>query len=108
MNILKTLKLLELIRKEVDGEMSLQKLQVLLTALANPTGIDQSTLLKRVDQSRAAVSKNVADLSLLTSKKEVGVGLIRSDADPMNLSTRIITPTAKGIKLAKEFEKLLS
>ena len=89
-------RLLAEIRLQVDSEMSVQRLQVLMHCMASPDGVDQQGIPAAVDQSRSAVSKNLADLSELTSKKTRGPGLLRSDADPMNLSTRIIRVTQTG------------
>lgn len=82
-------------RDHIDTDMTVQKLQVLIeVALSEP--LDQGTLVQKVNQTRSAVSKNVANWSALTYKKDKGPGFIRSDLDPMNLKTRILTITDRG------------
>lgn len=88
-------KFLKAARKNLDADMTVQRLQVLLeVALSEP--IEQGTLVRRVDQTRSAVSKNVANWTALTAKKTKGPGFMESVMDPMNLTTRTIKLTSKG------------
>jgi len=89
-------RLLKEVRAQIDNEMSVQKLQILMCCLSSPDGIDQQRLFQEMDQSRSAVSKNIADLTAFTSKKLPGPALLVSIPDPMNLTTRIIRVTPKG------------
>lgn len=81
--------------RAVEPECSVQKLQILVEIMLQP-GIDQNTLVRKVDQTRSAVSKNVADWTDITSKKKPGPGFVESRIDPMNRTGRLLYPTAKG------------
>lgn len=89
------LKLLRAVRKHIDPDITVQRLQVLLE-IAMAGEIDQGALSKRVDQTQSAVSKNVANLSDITATKRKGPGLVRRDIDPMRMTNRILSLTDKG------------
>jgi DNA-binding MarR family transcriptional regulator len=82
-------------REHLGSEATVQKLQVLCEIMLQP-GIDQQTLLQRVDQTRSAVSKNIADWSSITSLKKPGPGFVESRINPMNRVIRELYPTDAG------------
>lgn len=88
-------KFLQLVRKHVDEDCTVKSLITLLGIAVEP-GIDQTTLGTRLDISRSTVSKNIQDLSALTSKKVAGPGLVENRVDPMRLNIRLPALTKKG------------
>lgn len=96
-------RLLRELRQRVDPSMSCQKATVLLmVAAAGTNGTEQSTLVERAGMTVSNVSKAVADLSDVTSKKEPRPGLVESRIDPMNKTTRTVVLTAKGHLIVAE------
>lgn len=93
--------------RETDPELTVQKLQILVEVMMNP-GIEQQSLILKVDQTRSAVSKNLADWSEITSRKKPGPGLIESRIDPRNRVIRTIHPTSEGRKRWAEMISTLS
>jgi DNA-binding MarR family transcriptional regulator len=94
------LKALEVVRQQIDDACTVQKLAVFLcVGEAGSRGIDQLSLMERANVGRGQVSKVVADLSFLTSKKEKGPDLVRNEVDPMNQRTRNVRLTPKGEKV---------
>jgi DNA-binding MarR family transcriptional regulator len=85
-------------RDLLGQEVTVQKVQVLCEVMLQP-GIDQQTLIKRVNQTRSAVSKNLADWSDVTSTKQPGPGFIESRINPMNRVIRELHPTKRGQKV---------
>ncbi len=92
--------------REVDPDVSVQKLQVLVEVMCNP-GIDQASLLQSVDQSRSAVSKNIAEWSAINSRKKPGPGFIESRIDPMNRVSRLLYPTDKGKRMWDKLQECM-
>lgn len=81
--------------RQLDQDMSVQRLNVLLDIAINGE-TDQGSVVRRCGLSRSGGSKNVAAWSALTSTKRKGPGLVSSTADPMNLKTRILRLTPRG------------
>ena len=81
--------------RQLDPDLTVQRLMVLLE-IAIQGEITQGALVKAVGQNRSACSKNVASWTALTSRKTRGPGFVRSDLDPMNMSTRVLSITEKG------------
>jgi DNA-binding MarR family transcriptional regulator len=81
---------------------------ILLSVHANE-GLSQRELLDTVAGcSITALSRNLADLSRLTSRKRPGPGLVESRPDPMNLRLRRVYMTPKGRRLVDRLERALS
>ena len=95
-------KMLKFARANVSDKMTVQQLDTLITISLEPEGIDQANLVKRADLSRSGASKNIADLTALTSRHKPGPGLVESLIDPFNRSTRSIKLTMKGTAVLLE------
>jgi DNA-binding MarR family transcriptional regulator len=93
--IRKVLKFLQLVRKHIDENCTVKELLTLLCIAVEP-GIDQTTLGAHANISRSGISKYIADLSALTSRKIEGPDLVENRIDPMRLNIRLPTLTAKG------------
>jgi DNA-binding MarR family transcriptional regulator len=100
-----TSRFLKMMREVVDDSLTVQKLDTLLTVAMRPDGIEQSQLMMAAKLSRSGTSKNVTDLTKLTSKHEQGPDLVESLIDPMNRVGRTIKLTRRGeSQLLKAFE----
>ncbi len=99
---------LTIVRGEVAPDITVQRLLILLAVYANE-GLSQRELLEKLDGcSITALSRNLADLSSLTSKKRPGPGLVESRVDPMNLRLRRLFMTPKGRRLVKRIDRALA
>ena len=82
-------------RSRLGADITIQRLLILLNVYLHE-GLSQKELLTQLDAtSVTALSRNLADLSAWTTKKQPGPGLIELRADPMNLRRKTIhlTPT---------------
>lgn len=93
--------------RAIAGDMTLQRLQVLLLiAESGSDGITLTEIARRADLQASNVSKLCHSWSKLTSRKEPGPGYVTIEADPMNLSTKYCRLTPKGREvLAQLFPK---
>ncbi len=67
-------------------------------------GLSQRELLEFLDAtSITALSRNLADLSELTTKKTPGPGLLEQRVDPSNLRIKRVFLTPKGKRFMKEW-----
>ncbi len=83
-------------RKALGPDVTILRLHILLNVYKNE-GLSQNQLLQILDMtSVTALSRNLADLSLLTSGKRPGPGLIELRFDSMNLRRKTIHLTKKG------------
>lgn len=96
-----TCRILQKLRQLVDADLSVQKALTLLLISANE-GLSQVELAKLAKTSRAATSKNVLDLTAVTSRKSRGPGLVEQRQDPMERRVNRLFLTAKGTKALKE------
>ncbi|MBL6689471.1 MAG: hypothetical protein ISP91_03670 [Pseudomonadales bacterium] len=88
-------------RKLLGPDVTALRLHILLNVYMNE-GLSQSELLKTLDMtSVTALSRNLADLSVLTSSKRPGPGLIELRFDSMNLRRKTIHLTSKGKKIIR-------
>ena len=72
-------------------------------------GLSQRELLNHLEStSITALSRNIADLSALTTRKAPGPGLLELRTDPMNLRVRRVYLTRRGARLVSEIEKALA
>lgn len=100
--LIKISRFLKEARKLVADDVTVQKLDTLVQVMLQPDGIPQSEILDKADLSRAAGSKNVADLTSITSRKKPGPNLVESVIDPLNRTSRTIRMTASGERKAVE------
>lgn len=102
-NAAQTMQVLKKLRAKVDTDMTVQKAIVfLLLAEAGKEGMSQAEVLRRGDLTRAATSRNILDLSDLTSRKAKGPGLVDTRQDLSDRRNRYVFLTPKGLKVAKE------
>lgn len=86
-------------RKALGPDVTALRLHILLNVYLNE-GTNQSSLLKQLDvTSVTALSRNLADMSALTSSKKPGPGLIELRSDLMNLRQKSIHLTPRGRKI---------
>lgn len=89
-------------RAKLGADITIQRLLILINVYLHE-GLSQKELLSRLDAtSVTALSRNLADLSAWTTRKQPGPGLIELKADPMNLRRKTVHLTAKGRRLIKQ------
>ena len=83
-------------RARLSADIPAQRLLILIAVYFNQ-GLSQRELLQHLDStSITALSRNLADLSALTTKKLPGPGLLELRMDPLNLRVRRVFLTRKG------------
>lgn len=88
-------------RRELGPDTTIQRLLILINVFLHE-GLSQSELLRVLDTtSVTALSRNLADLSRLTSRKRQGPGLLELRVDPLNLRRKTIHLTPKGRRVVK-------
>ena len=93
-------------RSEIGRDVTVQRLLILLAAYRHE-GVSQRELLAFLDMtSIAALSRNLADLSAMTSRKTPGPGLLEQRIDPGNLRVRRIFLTERGKRVVRRFLEL--
>ncbi|MEJ2534688.1 MAG: hypothetical protein P8008_04305 [Gammaproteobacteria bacterium] len=97
-----------LVRARVAPDITAQRLAILL-AVANHEGLSQRELLQRLEgTSITALSRNLADLSSLTSRKQAGPGLVELRTDPMNLRVKRVHLTERGRGQLRDLERAMA
>ncbi|MEJ2127825.1 MAG: hypothetical protein P8X81_03165 [Woeseiaceae bacterium] len=90
-------------RKKLTTDITAQRLQILLAVYFNE-GLSQRELLRFLDMtSITALSRNIADLSRLTTKKLKGPGLLELRVDPLNLRVKRVFLTKKGERFMEQW-----
>lgn len=90
-------------RSKLSADITAQRLLILIGVYFHE-GLSQRELLSFLDStSITALSRNIADLSVLTSRKGPGPGLLELRTDPMNLRVKRIYLTAKGRRFMKQW-----
>lgn len=83
-------------RARLSPDITAQRLLILIAVHFNE-GLSQRELLKHLEStSITALSRNLADLSSLTTKKLPGPGLLELRVDPLNLRIKRVFLTPKG------------
>jgi DNA-binding MarR family transcriptional regulator len=83
-------------RAHLNADVTAQRLLILI-AVYRHEGLSQKELLGHLEStSITALSRNLADLSGLTTKKTPGPGLLQLRTDPMNLRVKRVFLTRKG------------
>lgn len=96
------------VRARVSPDITAQRLLILLAVRAHE-GLSQRELLDKLEStSITALSRNLADLSKLTSRKSEGPGLVELRSDPMNLRVRRVYLTRRGHRLVSDIENILA
>ena len=83
-------------RVKLSPDVTAQRL-LILVAVYFHEGLSQRELLQHLEStSITALSRNLADLSALTTRKEPGPGLLELRVDPLNLRVKRVFLTRKG------------
>ena len=83
-------------RAELNPDVTAQRLLILICVFFNQVLSQRELLSKLESTSITALSRNLADLSVWTTKKTEGPGLIELRGDPMNLRIKRVYLTRKG------------
>jgi DNA-binding MarR family transcriptional regulator len=90
-------------RARLSPDITAQRLLILIGVYLHE-GLSQRELLNHLDStSITALSRNIADLSSLTTRKAPGPGLLGLRSDPMNLRVKRIFLTRKGRSFVKQW-----
>ena len=90
-------------RSNLSADITAQRLLILIGVYFHE-GLSQRQLLNFLDStSITALSRNIADLSSLTTKKLPGPGLLELRVDPLNLRVKKVYLTAKGKRFMKRW-----
>ena len=101
-------KALRFARENLSADITAQRLLILISVYFHE-GLSQRELLKFLDStSITALSRNIADLSALTTKKLPGPGLLDLRVDPLNLRVKRVFLTPKGKRFMQRWFKALS
>lgn len=91
-------------RHKLSPDITVQRLLILIAVYFHE-GLSQRELLRHLElTSITALSRNIADLSRITTKKLPGPGLLELRTDPLNLRVKRVFLTTKGKRF---MEKLL-
>lgn len=83
-------------RETLSPDITAQRLLILIAVYFHE-GLSQRELLQHLDStSITSLSRNIADLSGLTTKKLPGPGLLELRSDPLNLRIKRVFLTNKG------------
>lgn len=83
-------------RAKISPDITAQRLLILVAVFFHE-GLSQRELLLHLEStSITALSRNLADLSKLTTKKLPGPGLLELRTDPLNLRIKRVFLTKKG------------
>lgn len=89
-------------RRRLGPDVTVQRLLILL-AVHRHEGLSQRELLTLLEStSVTALSRNLADLSMRTSRKTAGPGLLELRTDPMNLRRKAVHLTDAGRAVVRE------
>jgi DNA-binding MarR family transcriptional regulator len=102
-SILKLDRALRYARAKLSPDITAQRLLILIGVYLHE-GLSQRELLEHLDStSITALSRNIADLSELTTRKVSGPGLLELRTDPMNLRVKRVFLTRKGRTFVKQW-----
>jgi len=90
-------------RARLSADVTAQRVLILIAVYFNE-GLSQRELLKHLDTtSITALSRNLADLSGLTTRKLPGPGLLELRVDPLNLRVKRVFLTRKGRQFMQQW-----
>lgn len=90
-------------RAKLSPDVTAQRLLILIAVYFHE-GLSQRELLAYLEStSITALSRNLADLSALTTRKTPGPGLLELRVDPLNLRVKRVFLTAKGRKFVQRW-----
>jgi DNA-binding MarR family transcriptional regulator len=95
-------------RAKLSADITAQRLLILIGVYFHE-GLSQRELLEHLDStSITALSRNLADLSSMTTRKTPGPGLLELRVDPMNLRVKRVFLTRKGRKFMQRWLEIAS
>ena len=90
-------------RARLSPDITAQRLLILIAVYFHE-GLSQRELLNFLDSTPVtALSRNIADLTSLTTRKQPGPGLLELRADPLNLRVKRVFLTSKGRRFMKRW-----
>lgn len=90
-------------RSKLSTDITAQRLLILIAVYFHE-GLSQRELLNHLElTSITALSRNLADLSRLTTKKLPGPGLLELRVDPLNLRIKRVFLTKKGKRFMEQW-----
>lgn len=90
-------------RAKLSPDITAQRLLILI-AVYFYEGLSQRELLTHLEStSITALSRNLADLSALTTRKTPGPGLLELRVDPQNLRIKRVFLTSKGKRFMNQW-----
>ena len=90
-------------RAKLSPDITAQRLLILIAVYFHE-GLSQRELLSHLElTSITALSRNLADLSELTTKKLPGPGLLEQRTDPLNLRVKRVFLTPNGKRFMKQW-----
>jgi DNA-binding MarR family transcriptional regulator len=96
-------KALRFASSNLTADITAQRLLILIGVYFHE-GLSQRELLNFLDStSITALSRNIADLSALTTKKLPGPALLEQRVDPLNLRVKRVFLTTKGRRFMKRW-----
>ncbi len=102
-NIAELDRALRFARARLSPDITAQRLLILIGVYLHE-GLSQRELLNHLETtSITALSRNIADLSALTTRKAPGPGLLELRNDPMNLRVKRVFLTRKGRSFVKQW-----
>lgn len=91
-------------RARLSPDITAQRLLILIAVYFNE-GLSQRELLQHLEStSITALSRNLADLSTLTTRKSPGPGLLELRVDPLNLRVKRVFLTRKGRSFMQQWQ----
>lgn len=94
-------------RAKLTADITAQRLLILICVYLNE-GLSQRELLTKLEStSITALSRNLADLSALTTRKQAGPGLLELRTDPMNLRVKRVHLTKKGKTFVNQWRRAM-
>lgn len=95
-------------RSKLSADITAQRLLILMCVTFNE-GLSQRELLTKLDStSITALSRNLADLSALTTRKTPGPDLLEMRTDPMNLRVKRVHLTKNGRAFMKQWLSVMA
>lgn len=95
-------------RAKISPDITAQRLLILIAVYFHQ-GLSQRELLSHLESvSVTALSRNIADLSKLTTKKQRGPGLLELRTDPLNLRVKRVFLTKKGTRFMEQWLEFTS
>lgn len=95
-------------RTKLSPDITAQRLLILIAVYFHE-GLSQRELLTFLEStSITALSRNLADLSSLTTRKTPGPGLLELRIDPRNLRIKRVFLTKKGKQFVRQWLKVTS